>query len=243
MPLRVLIADDHQMVREGLRILIEREGMEIVGEAADGWEAVHLANTYSPDVAVFDLCMPLLNGLDAAREILHRSPRTAIVLLTGYSEEYQIVGALRAGIRGYVVKTQAAEELVRAIREVAAGGTYLSPSVSRVVVDAYLTGKELPADPLTPRERQVLQLVAEGKTSKEIAVLLGLTVKTAESYRAELMEKLNIHETAGLVRYAIRSGLIHPIAVCSSFLEDSLSLAFDCGEALAVVIDLVPGYL
>lgn len=210
MALRVLLADDHQIVRQGFRALLEREGFEVVGEAADGQEAVRLARAHCPDVAVLDLSMPQLNGLDAAREILKACPRTRIILLTVHTEEYQIVAALRAEIRGYVLKTQATDELVQAIREVAGGGTYLSPGVSRVVVEAYLAGSDLPRDPLTPREHQVLQLVAEGKTTKEVAALLGLSVKTAESYRARIMEKLDIHETAGLVRYAIRQGLLEP---------------------------------
>jgi DNA-binding NarL/FixJ family response regulator len=209
-PLRLILADDHQIVRQGLRVLLEREGIEIAGEALDGHAAVTLIDVYRPDVAILDLSMPGLNGVDAAREILHRHPKIGIILLTVHSEEYQVITALRAGIRGYVIKTQAADELVRAIREVAAGGTYLSPAVSRIVVDAYLSGTALPADPLTPRERQVLQLVAEGKTTKEVAVFLGLSSKTAESYRARVMEKLGIHQTAGLVRYAIRHGLIEP---------------------------------
>lgn len=210
MPLRVLLADDHQIVRQGLRALLEREGLEVVGEAADGREAVRLAQALSPDVAVLDLAMPQLNGLEAAREILQACPRTKPILLTMHTDDHQIVNALRSGIRGYVVKTQATEELVQAIREVTRGGTYLSPGVSRVVVEAYLARAEPPPDPLTRRERQVLQLVAEGKTSKEIAALLGVTSKTAETYRAGLMEKLDIHDTAGLVRYAIRRGLIQP---------------------------------
>jgi two-component system response regulator NreC len=208
--LRLILADDHQIVRQGLRVLLEREGIEIAGEALDGRAAVTLADVYRPDLAVLDLSMPGLNGVDAGREILSRHPKIGIILLTVHSEEYQVITALRAGIRGYVIKTQAADELVRAIREVAAGGLYLSPDVSRIVVGAYLSGAELPADPLTPRERQVLQLVAEGKTTKEVAVVLGLSSKTAESYRARVMEKLGIHQTAGLVRYAIRNGLIEP---------------------------------
>jgi DNA-binding NarL/FixJ family response regulator len=213
MPLRVLLADDHQIVRQGFRALLEREGIEVMGEAADGEGAVRLVSQAGcPDVAVLDLSMPLLNGLDAARAIRQVCPRTGIILLTMHTEEHQIVAALRAGIRGYVVKTQAAEELVQAIREVAGAGTYLSPSVSRVVVDAYLAGNDLPADPLTPRERRVLQLVAEGKTTKEIAAVLNVSTKTAESYRGRLMDKLDIHETAGLVRYAIRRGIIQAAA-------------------------------
>lgn len=210
MPLRVLLADDHQIVRDGLRALLEREGLAVIGEAGNGREAVRLAEALEPDVAVLDLTMPELNGVDAARAILQASPRTMPVLLTMHTDEHQVVAALRAGIRGYVVKTQAAEELVQAIREVARGGMYLSPGISRVVVEACLSNTGLPPDPLAPRERQVLQLVAEGKTTKEVATLLGLSVKTAESYRTRIMEKLDIHETAGLVRYAIRRGLIQP---------------------------------
>ena len=210
MRLRILLADDHQIVRQGLKSLLEREGYEVVGEAADGREAVRLAQDLSPDVAILDFTMPLLNGMDAAREILRTSPRMGVILLTMHTEDHRVVGALRAGVRAYVLKTQAAEELAQAIREVLRGGTFLSPGVSRVVVDAYLAKTDLPPDPLTPRERQVLQLVAEGKTTKEIAAELGLTTKTAESYRAKIMEKLDIHDTAGLVRYAIRQGLIQP---------------------------------
>jgi DNA-binding NarL/FixJ family response regulator len=210
MRLRILLADDHQIVRQGLKGLLEREGYEVVGEAADGREAVRLAQDLSPDVAILDFTMPHLNGMDAAREILRTSPRMGVILLTMHTEDHRVVGALRAGVRAYVLKTQAAEELAQAIREVLRGGIFLSPGVSRVVVDAYLAKTDLPPDPLTPRERQVLQLVAEGKTTKEIAVELGLTTKTAESYRAKIMEKLDIHDTAGLVRYAIRQGLIEP---------------------------------
>lgn len=208
--LRLILADDHQIVRQGLRALLEREGIEIAGEALDGRAAVTLVEVYRPDIAVLDLSMPGLNGVDAAREILQHHPRVGIILLTMHAEDYQVITALRAGIRGYVIKTQASDELVRAIREVAAGGMYLSPEVSRILVGAYLSGAQLPPDPLTPRERQVLQLVAEGKTTKEVATVLGLSSKTAESYRARIMEKLGIHQTAGLVRYAIRRGLIDP---------------------------------
>jgi len=210
MPFRVLLADDHQIVRQGFRALLEREGLPVVAEATNGREAVEMAQALNPDVAVLDLSMPILNGLEAAREILQACPRTRVVLLTMHTEEHQIAAALRIGIRGYLVKTQAAEDLVQAIKDVARGEIYLSPGVSRVVVEAYLAGSDRPEDPLTPRERQVLQLVAEGKTSKEVAALMGLTVKTAESYRTRIMEKLDIHDTAGLVRYAIRRGIIQP---------------------------------
>ena len=210
MPLRIMLADDHSIVRQGLRLLLEREGMQVVAEAADGREAVRLAQANTPDVAVLDLMMPLLNGLEAGREIIHSGAAKGAILLTMHTQEHQIATALRAGIRGYVLKTQAGEDLVHAIRDVFRGEMYLSPGVSQVVVDGYLHGGLPAGDTLAPRERQVLQLVAEGKTSKEIATLLGLTVKTAESYRAKLMEKLDLHETAALVRYAIRHGIIDP---------------------------------
>jgi two-component system, NarL family, response regulator NreC len=208
MSFRIVLADDHHIVRQGLRALLEKEGLKVVAEAENGRDAVQLAQTHKPDVVVLDLMMPLLNGLEAGREILQNRFATAAILLTMHTEEHQIAMALRAGIRGYLLKTQAAEDLVHAIREVVRGEIYLSPGVSRIVVDGYLSGDRPAGDPLAPRERQVLQLVAEGKTSKEIAVLLGLTVKTAESYRARVMEKLDVHETAGLVRYAIRHGII-----------------------------------
>jgi len=210
MAVRILLADDHAIVREGIRALLEREGLAVVAEAADGRDAVTLADQHRPDVAVLDVVMPTLNGLDAGREILQRGTATAVVLLTMVAEEHQIAAALRAGIRAYLLKTQVTQDLMTAVREVLRGHVYLSPGVSRVVVDGYLSGAKAPADPLAPRERQVLQLVAEGKTSKEIAVVLDVSVKTAESYRARLMEKLGIHETAGLVRYAIRQKLIAP---------------------------------
>jgi DNA-binding NarL/FixJ family response regulator len=208
MRLQILLADDHLIVRQGLKALLEREGLEVVGEAPDGLEAVRLARDLHPDVAVLDIGMPLMNGLDAAREILRGSPRTKAILLTMHAEDHYVLEALRAGVTGYVLKTKAAGDLVAAIREVAGGAIYLSPGVSRAVVQAYRAKSDLPPDPLTPRERQVLQLIAEGKRTKEIAALLGVSVKTAESHRTRLMEKLNIHETAGLVRYALQRGLI-----------------------------------
>jgi DNA-binding NarL/FixJ family response regulator len=210
MATRVLLADDHLIVRQGVKALLEGSGLEVVGEASDGQQAVALAEKLRPDVAVLDLTMPRLNGLDAARQILQHNPRTSIVLLTMHTEEHHVAAALRAGVRAYLVKTQAAEDLLQAIREVMRGQIFLSSAVSRVVVDGYLSGAKAPTDPLAPREREVLQLVAEGKTSKEIAVILGVSPKTAESYRAHIMEKLDIHETAGLVRYAIRLGLVIP---------------------------------
>lgn len=210
MRIRILLADDHLMFRQGLKTLIERESLDVVAEASDGHESIRLAKELHPDVAVLDLSMPLLNGLDAAREITQTSPKTRTILLTMHTEDQYVTEALRAGIRGYVLKTQATSDLVQAVREVFRGAVYLSPGVSRAVVEAYLAKTEHSSDSLTPRERQVLQLVAEGKTTKEVAVVLGVSVKTAESHRTRLMEKLGIHETASLVRYAIRIGLIQP---------------------------------
>jgi DNA-binding NarL/FixJ family response regulator len=196
------------MMRQGLKTLLEREGIDVVGEAADGRDAIRLARQLRPDVAVVDLVMPLLNGIDAAREITKVSRKTKAILLTMHTEDRYVIEALKAGIKGYVLKTQAASDLVVAISQVFKGTTYLSHGVSGALVGAYLAKSDFPQPPLTARQRQVLQLVAEGKTTKEVASLLGVSVKTAESHRASLMDKLSIHETAGLVRYAIRIGLI-----------------------------------
>jgi DNA-binding NarL/FixJ family response regulator len=209
-PTRILLADDHVIVRQGFRALLEREGLEVVAEAADGHDAVRLAGDLQPDVAVLDFAMPLLNGLDAAKEIRRRSPGTRLILLTVHTEDHYVLEAMHAGVHGYVVKTQAASDLVQAIREVRGNALYLSPTISRAVVEASFDKANPPGDMLSPRERQVLQLVAEGKTTKEIAAVLGVSIKTADSHRARIMRKLDIHDTAGLVRFAIRRGLIHP---------------------------------
>jgi DNA-binding NarL/FixJ family response regulator len=169
---------------------------------------VRLAEQFQPDLAVLDLSMPTMNGITAVGHIRRISPRTKNVLLTMYTDEYHILDALRAGVRGCVLKSQAADHLMLAIRDVCTGGLYLSPAVSGVVVEAYLAKTELPYNPLTDRERQVLQLVAEGNTTKQIAAILGVSPKTAETHRVNVMDKLDIHTTAGLVRYAIRRGLI-----------------------------------
>lgn len=204
------MADDHAVVRQGLRVLLEREGFEVVGEAANGREAAALAAAACPDVAVLDYAMPILNGMDAAREVMRVCPRTRVILLTMHTDDRYVLEAVRLGIKGYVVKTQVPTDLVRAIQEVLKGVTYLSPRVSPTLVQAYLAKSELPADPLTPREREVLKLVAEGKRTKEIARLLGISEKTTESHRARIMKKLHTPNIASLVRYAIRRGLIQP---------------------------------
>lgn len=210
MPISVLVADDHQLVRQGIKALLEREGFKVVGEASNGQEALKIAEEVHPEVAVLDLSMPILNGIDTAREIQRVSSKTKSIILSMHTESHYILEGLRGGAKGFVMKSHAADDLVRAIREAARGGTYLSPEISEAVVQAYQNKAEVPPDPLSPRERQVLQLIAEGKTTKELATTLDISVKTAETYRTRIMEKLDIHETASLVRYAVRRGVIQP---------------------------------
>jgi two-component system, NarL family, response regulator NreC len=210
MSIRVVLADDHVLVRQGLKSLLEREKLQVVAEASDGQEAVRYSESLHPDITVLDISMPTLNGIDAVREMSRSCPKTKTILLTQHEEDQYIREALEAGVRGYVLKSQAANDLVQAIQQVSRGQFYLSPGVSRAVVEAYRTKSQMPADPLTARERQVLQLIAEGRSTKDVASLLGISVKTAESHRTRLMQKLDIHETASLVRYAVRRGLVQP---------------------------------
>jgi two-component system response regulator NreC len=210
MPTRILLADDHVIFRQGLRSLLEQAGMAVIGEASDGQEALRIAHARRPDVAVLDIAMPHLNGLETARRLRETMPQTKSVVLTMHTEDPYVLEALQAGVVGYVLKTQAAMDLVQAIHEVLQGAIYLSPRVAHAVVQAYLTKADLPPDPLTSREREILQRIAEGQTTKEIAQRLGLSVKTVESHRLRMMRKLDIHETATLVRYAIRRGLTFP---------------------------------
>lgn len=210
MPIQVLLADDHQIVRDGMKVFLEREGYKVNAEAQNGREAVSLALQLRPEVVVMDIGMPMLNGLDAAREILNSLGNTKIILLTMHDERSYVLEGLRIGAKGFVTKTHAGEDLVQAIRHSLQGKTYLSPELSQVVFESIQLKENVLKDPLTRRERQILQLVAEGKTAKESARLLNISAKTAETHKARIMEKLDIHETAGLVRYAIRIGLIQP---------------------------------
>ena len=208
MALKILLADDHAVVREGLRVLLEREGFTYSAEASDGREAIQLCEKHKPDIAVLDLAMPLLNGIDAAREIIKSNSKIKVILLTMHTEDHLVLESLRAGVTGYVLKTRASSELVQAIRAVSKGEMYLTQSISRTIVQAFLNKDDVPDRFLSDRERQVLQLVAEGKTTKELATILGISAKTAESHRSNIMDKLDIHDVAGLVRYAIRTGII-----------------------------------
>jgi DNA-binding NarL/FixJ family response regulator len=210
MPIRVFLADDHALVRAGIRGLLEDlDNIEVVGEAGDGQEAVRLAESLHPDVVVLDIGMPGLNGLDVAARLAAHAIR--VLILSMHTSEEYVLRALRAGCAGYLLKGSAVAELEVAVRAVARGETYLSPAVSKHVVDDYVRrtgGAADPIDALTPRQREVLQLVAEGNTSKDIADKLGLSLKTVEAHRAQIMERLGLHDVAGLVRFAVRMGLV-----------------------------------
>jgi DNA-binding NarL/FixJ family response regulator len=207
MSIRVLIADDHELVRQGLGAMIATQGFNVVAEAANGHDAVTRSADARPDVAVLDMSMPIMNGIDAAQAITRQTPATRVVVLSRHDSAEYVLAALRAGIKGYVLKSQSTGELIDAMHDVCAGGFYLSPGISHVVVDAFRSNETPQADPLTCRERQILKLVAEGYSTKECAALLGVAVKTADSHRTRLMRKLGIHGTAGLVRYAVRHHL------------------------------------
>jgi two-component system response regulator NreC len=213
-PLRVLIADDHRLIRAGLRLVIEKEqGLSVVGEADDGRQAVALAEKHKPDVAVLDISMPNLNGIEAARLIREVLPDTQIVMLSMHSDEAYVLRALKAGARAYLLKDSAEADLVRAIRAVAEGKSFFSPAVGKVLLEDYMrklqrSGAEDSYELLSAREREILQLVAEGKSSKEIAAQLNLSVYTVETHRSNLMQKLNLRGLPELILYAVRKGII-----------------------------------
>jgi DNA-binding NarL/FixJ family response regulator len=208
MSCRVLVADDHGVIRAGLKILLEHEGFEVVGEAATGKQAIDLACERRPDVALLDIVMPVLGGIEAGRALRECCPGVRLIALTVHAEEQYALAALEAGFTGYVLKSEAASHLVEAIHQVLEGAVYLSGCASQAVVDGYLGRARVPRDLLTPRELEVLELVADGRATKEIAAILGISERTAESHRKRIKAKLHIRETAGLVRYAIRRGLI-----------------------------------
>jgi DNA-binding NarL/FixJ family response regulator len=211
---RVLLAEDHTIVRKGLRSLLDGEaGIEVIGEAKDGREAIEKAGQLHPDVVVMDITMPGLNGLEATRQIKKRFPEVQVVILTVHANEEYVFQILRAGASGYVVKQAAPGELISAIQAAYRGESFLSPSISRKVIEEYVRQAEATAEPdsydqLTDREREVLQLIAEGHPNREIAGLLHISVKTVETHRARLMDKLDLHSTAELTQYALRRGMI-----------------------------------
>jgi DNA-binding NarL/FixJ family response regulator len=212
--IRIVLADDHTLVRAGIRALLESvPGVEILAECGDGREALELIAKHRPDVALLDIGMPGMNGLEAAKRVAQESPRTRIVILSMYADASYVRQALRAGVAGYLVKGAAVAELPLALQSVMRGETYLTPKVSQTVVKELLSdgGGELhPLEGLTQRQREILQLIAEGRSTKEIAHLLEVSVKTVETHRVRLMDRLGIHDVAGLVRFALKAGLIHP---------------------------------
>jgi DNA-binding NarL/FixJ family response regulator len=211
-PVRVLLADDHALVRAGIRALLEGlAGVAVVAEAGNGGEVLELARKHRPDVVLLDISMPGIGGLEASAQLKQELPEVRVVMLSMHANEEYVLQALRAGAVGYMLKDSATAELELALQAVMQGETYLSPPISRQVVEGYVqrVGAEQPAaDHLTPRQRQVLQLIAEGLSTKEIAYRLELSVKTVETHRAQLMERLQIRDIAGLVKYAIRNGLV-----------------------------------
>ncbi|MGH9721571.1 MAG: response regulator [Bryobacteraceae bacterium] len=212
--MKILLADDHKMLRRGLRrILEEHADLEVVGEAADGREAVELAGQLQPDVIVMDIAMPQMNGIEATRQIIQRHPKTSVVILSMYSDENYVVQVLRAGARGYLLKDSAEEELIDAVRAASAGEPFFSPKIAKLLVGDSIqrlrhAGADDTYDLLTPREREVLQLIAEGRSNKEAAATLFVSPTTIETHRARIMEKLDLHSTAEIVLYAVRKGIV-----------------------------------
>lgn len=212
-PIRILLADDHTVVRKGLRLLLESvPDFQVVAEAASGHDAAALAEQHRPDVVVMDVAMPILNGIEAARQISAKQP-TAIVFLSMHGDESYVLRALKAGARGYILKDAAETDLIQAIRAVSSGKAFFSPAISKMLVEDYMRqmsdrGVEDSFDLLTAREREVLQLLAEGKSNKEAAALLNLSLHTIETHRGNILQKLNLHGQAELILYAIRKGVI-----------------------------------
>ncbi len=212
--IRILVADDHGIVRKGVRFLLSQEpDLEIVAEAENGRDAVRLAGELRPDVVLIDIAMPLLNGIDAAAQIVRANPKTGVILLSMYSDEEYLLRALGAGARGYLLKDAAEPDLIRAVRLIAAGRTFFSPQIAEMMMEDYVRrlqgeGKVDRYELLTEREREVLQLLAEGRSNKEVASVLNLSIHTVDSHRTNLMQKLDLHSTAEIVIYAMRKKII-----------------------------------
>jgi DNA-binding NarL/FixJ family response regulator len=214
--LRILIADDHEVARQGIRALLESHpGWEVCAEAKDGREAIDLADKNKPDLILLDIGMPVLNGLEAARQILATSPDAVILILTMHDSDQVVREVLKAGVRGFLLKSDAGRDLVAAVEALQRQRTFFTTRVSQMVLDAFLNREDRDVekvdpsgDVLTTREREVIQLLAEGKTSKEVSVILNLSVKTAETHRTNLMRKLDLHSVADLTRYAVRNGIV-----------------------------------
>ena len=212
--IRILLADDHTVVRKGLRLLLESQpGFEVVADAADGRGAVALAEQHTPDVVVMDVAMPVLNGIEAARQITARLPHTAVVFLSMHSDESYVLRALKSGGRGYLLKDSAEADLINAVRAVTEGKSFFSPAISKMMMEDHM--RELRErqiedsyELLTTREREVLQLLAEGKSNKEVAAVLNLSLYTVETHRGNILQKLDLHSGAELILYAIRKGVI-----------------------------------
>lgn len=212
--IRILLADDHSLVRKGLRLLLERApDLEVAGEAADGREAVLLAESLGPDIVIMDIAMPQWNGIDATAQIVKQNPHIGVIILSMHSDESYLMRALTAGAKGYLLKDSAEEDLLRAVRAVAQGRPFFSPVIAQALLEDYVRqlqqrGLQDTYELLTDREKQILQLLAEGKSNKEVATLLDLSPYTVETHRTHLMQKLNLHNTAEIVLYAVRKKII-----------------------------------
>jgi DNA-binding NarL/FixJ family response regulator len=216
MLIRVVIADDHSVVRQGLRAWLERSGyIQVVGEAADGREAVAMVDELKPDVVMMDIAMPMLNGIDATAQVMRRRPDTKVIILSMHADESYILRALGAGAKGYLLKESTETDVLPAVRSVTEGKPYVTPSIARVLLEDYIrmlkqNNLQDSYDLLTEREREVLQLLAQGKSNKEVAQVLDLSPHTIESHRTNMMQKLNLHNTAEIVLYAVRKGIVVP---------------------------------